>query len=113
MLRLTLKETDYIMIGDNIKIMLERTQRGAMAIAIDAPKSVPILRGEVYERSVAQQAATGGMEMEILRDNLFEEKQKRYAGLQVRKQERSIKEAERKKRSAKRKEEAENMASVT
>ena len=49
MLMLNVRKGDYIMIGDNIKVYL--FESGMVSrVGIEAPKSVPVLRQEVYER---------------------------------------------------------------
>ena len=50
MLIVNVKEGDYVMIGDNIKVYLIDKGLAKPAIGIDAPKDVPILRQEIYER---------------------------------------------------------------
>ena len=57
-----LEENDYIMIGDDIKIMLKviKTKAGpTYSIAIDAPKNIPIYRKRVYEEMKEAEAAKG------------------------------------------------------
>ncbi|TYP75740.1 carbon storage regulator [Paenibacillus methanolicus] len=48
------KPGEYIMIGDNIKVQVVKSKDGDLRLAIDAPKEIPILRGEVYEQERAQ-----------------------------------------------------------
>lgn len=43
------------MIGDNIKVEVVRSKDGHLRLAIDAPKEISILRGEVYEANQANQ----------------------------------------------------------
>ena len=46
------EENDYIMIGDDIKVMLKvvKTKAGpTYSLAIDAPRHIPIYRKRVYE----------------------------------------------------------------
>ena len=49
MLVLGRKPGEYIMIGDNIKVKVVRSENGDLRLAIDAPKEVKITRGEVWE----------------------------------------------------------------
>jgi carbon storage regulator CsrA len=49
MLLLSVKEGDYIMIGDDIKVKIIGWS-SVSKIGIDAPKNVPIKRQAVYER---------------------------------------------------------------
>ena len=53
MLMLNVKDSDYIMIGEDIKVsfFLNSEKTRVSRIGIDAPKSVPILRKAVYERN--------------------------------------------------------------
>lgn len=48
MLVLTRKPRQQIMIGDNIVINIVEVQGDNVRIAIDAPRSVKIYRGEIY-----------------------------------------------------------------
>jgi len=47
MLVLSRKVGEKIMIGDSITIVVQRVTKGRVAIAIQAPHSVPVLRGEL------------------------------------------------------------------
>jgi len=49
MLVLTRKPRQQIMIGDNIVINIVEVQGDNVRIAIDAPRSVKIYRGEIYQ----------------------------------------------------------------
>ncbi|MGI6778213.1 MAG: carbon storage regulator [Acetivibrionales bacterium] len=49
MLVLGRKPGEYVMIGDNIKIMVVRSDEGDLRLAIEAPKDVSIKRGELLE----------------------------------------------------------------
>lgn len=50
MLVITRKEFQYVMINDNVKITVERINRGEVRLSFDAPLSEKIWRGELYER---------------------------------------------------------------
>ena len=52
MLMLNVRKGDYIMIGDDIKITLFGVKEGGRVsrVGIEAPKEIPVLRQEVYER---------------------------------------------------------------
>ena len=59
MLVLTLKEGDYLLIGDDIKVYFEhKISRNTLDVAIIAPKNILILRGKIRERALAK--AKGG-----------------------------------------------------
>lgn len=49
MLVLGRKLGEYVVIGDNIKIKIVKSENGDLRLAIDAPKDVKITRGEVWE----------------------------------------------------------------
>lgn len=40
---------EYVMIGDNIKIKIVKSEHGKLRLAIDAPKEISIVRGEIWE----------------------------------------------------------------
>lgn len=50
MLVLGRKPGEYIMIGDRVKVEVVKSKEGDLRLAIDAPKDVPIVRGEIYEK---------------------------------------------------------------
>ncbi|RMD04336.1 carbon storage regulator [Clostridium autoethanogenum] len=49
MLVLGRKPGEYIVIGDNIKVKVVKSEAGDLRLAIDAPRDVKITRGEVWE----------------------------------------------------------------
>ena len=61
MLVLTLKEGDYVLIGDDIKVYFEhKISRGSLDLAIEAPEGVPVLRGKLYEELHGGKKLHGG-----------------------------------------------------
>jgi carbon storage regulator len=44
------KPGEYVMIDDTIMIKVVKSDEGALRLAIEAPKEMRILRGEVYEQ---------------------------------------------------------------
>ncbi len=50
MLVLGRKPGEYVVIGDNIKVKVVKSDNGDLRLAIDAPKDVEITRGEVWEQ---------------------------------------------------------------
>ena len=55
------EENDYIMIGDDIKVMLKvvQTKGGpTYSLAIDAPRHIPIYRRKLYEEMQEAAART-------------------------------------------------------
>ena len=51
MLVVKMKEDEYLMIGDSIKVMIT-TGTGSTKLGIKAPKDVLILRGDLYEKAM-------------------------------------------------------------
>ncbi len=51
MLTLRLKSGEYLTIGDDIAIQIFRQAGDSVEVAVKAPREVPVLRGEVLERS--------------------------------------------------------------
>ncbi|HHX24940.1 MAG: carbon storage regulator [Tepidanaerobacteraceae bacterium] len=49
MLVLGRKPGEYVMIGDNIKIKVVKSDEGDLRLAIDAPKDLSIVRGEIIK----------------------------------------------------------------
>ncbi|MFZ4451052.1 carbon storage regulator [Salibacterium aidingense] len=49
MLVLGRKPGEYIIIDDKIKVEVVKSENGHLRLAIDAPKEMGIVRGEVYE----------------------------------------------------------------
>lgn len=49
MLVLGRKPGEYVIIGKNIKVKVVKSSNGDLRLAIEAPKEVSIIRGEVYE----------------------------------------------------------------
>jgi sRNA-binding carbon storage regulator CsrA len=60
MLFLTMGTKDYVMLNGSIKTTVERVSgKGRVAVSVEAPRDVPILRGAVYEGDLAAQGALG------------------------------------------------------
>jgi len=51
MLKLAMHTEDYLTIGNDIVIRLSEINGKRADIVIDAPKSIPIIRGKVLERA--------------------------------------------------------------
>lgn len=49
MLVLGRKPGEYIVIDDKIKVAVIRSEEGNLRLAIDAPREIKVVRGEVYE----------------------------------------------------------------
>lgn len=52
MLRLTVSTEEYLMIGDNVKLVFLGGSRNHLRIMIDAPKDVDIVRSKVIENKI-------------------------------------------------------------
>lgn len=61
MLSLTLNQGDYLTIGGNIVVQLKRVSGERCKVIVQAPKEIPVFRGEVLER-------TGGKRPECVTD---------------------------------------------
>ena len=51
MLTLRLKPGEYLVIGDDIAVQVFEKKRNYLEVAVEAPREVPVLRGEVYEQT--------------------------------------------------------------
>ncbi|HBN96948.1 MAG TPA: carbon storage regulator [Firmicutes bacterium] len=59
MLVLGRKPGEFVMIGDDIMVKVVRSEKGDLRLAIHAPESVKITRGEIYGESDVQTNAMG------------------------------------------------------
>ncbi|TCO76463.1 carbon storage regulator [Marinisporobacter balticus] len=50
------KPGEYVMINNNIKVEVVKSKDGDLRLAIDAPRDIRIVRGELYEEKNMQQA---------------------------------------------------------
>lgn len=55
MLRLTVSTEEYLMIGDNIKIVFLGGSKSHLRIMIDAPREVDIVRSKVIESGITDE----------------------------------------------------------
>lgn len=53
MLRLTVSTQEYLMIGDNVKIVFLGGSKNHLRIMVDAPKDVDVVRSTVLENNIA------------------------------------------------------------
>ena len=71
MLILRRKAGETLLIGDEIKITVMGVYEGGVRLAIDAPKRIPVLRGELLQAVDANRdAARGASGSQELRDLL-------------------------------------------
>lgn len=49
MLVLGRKPEEYVVIDENIKVKVVKSENGLLRLAIDAPRDMDIIRGEVWE----------------------------------------------------------------
>lgn len=78
MLYVTLREGDYVRIGDDIRIhYADRDGRDVFALGIEAPKDVTVLRGKLYEETIRQQAEAGCEDSKRLYQKLRKEYEER------------------------------------
>lgn len=49
MLVLSRAENEAVMIGDDVRVVIVRSSDGKVRLGIEAPKSVPVHRQEVYD----------------------------------------------------------------
>ena len=60
MLLISLREGDYVMIGDDIRVSYDQLKgRDHLVLAIDAPRDVSIQRGKIYEENIKKMAEEG------------------------------------------------------
>ena len=75
MLKLTLLPEEYLTIGDSVVVQLMRVAGGRADIAVEAPRTVPIVRGAVLERQGGQRPAClvppSGKKSRSYRDQIF------------------------------------------
>lgn len=54
MLTLRLKPGEYLVIGEDIAVQVFEKKRNYLEVAVEAPREVPVLRGEIYEQQNAR-----------------------------------------------------------
>ena len=78
MLYVSLREGDYIMIADKIRVTYDHLEgKNHLVLGIDAPKDIEILRGKLYEEQIEKKAAQGCAEAQALSKKLKQDYKKR------------------------------------
>jgi carbon storage regulator len=67
MLVITRKKGESILIGDNIEITVVKLDDGSVKLAIDAPRSVTILRKELYKEVQDENINATGFNIDVLK----------------------------------------------
>ncbi|MDD4296289.1 MAG: carbon storage regulator [Ruminiclostridium sp.] len=52
------KPGEYVLIGSDIMVKVVKSADGDLRLAIDAPREINILRGEVYEKNKVMSATS-------------------------------------------------------
>lgn len=61
------KQGEALLIGDNIEINIVSIENGSVKISIDAPKSITILRKELYKEIGEENKNAANVDMSILK----------------------------------------------
>lgn len=67
MLRLSVRDEEFLMIGDDVKIVFLGSSGGQTRIMIDAPKDVNIVRSKAIEKRIGSGAS--GDDPEVLQES--------------------------------------------
>lgn len=68
MLVITRKKGESILINDNIEITVIKLDDGSVKLAIDAPKTVPILRKELYKEVQDENRSASEFNLEAIKN---------------------------------------------
>ena len=85
MLRISLREGDYVMIGGNIRVSYDSMNgKDHLVLGIEAPKDIDILRGKLYEEEIEKMAAEGNEQAKVLAEKLKKEYKERRCKYETR-----------------------------
>ncbi len=70
MLVLSRRQSETIVIGDNIRVQVLEISGGRVRLAIEAPSSIPVDREEIWERKQLERAALHNRDYASNRDRL-------------------------------------------
>ena len=73
MLCVSIREGEYVMIGDSIKVHFNRTKSKDLILGIEAPREINISRSKAYEDGIERMAEEGNQEAQGLSMRLKEE----------------------------------------
>ncbi|WP_194192241.1 carbon storage regulator CsrA [Clostridium chrysemydis] len=68
MLVVSRKKGESILIGDDIEILVSKLDDGSVKLAIDAPKSVSILRKELYKEVKDENKNATKIDLDLLKN---------------------------------------------
>ena len=68
MLIITRRKGESLMIGDDIEITISKIEDGSVKIGINAPRSITILRKELYEQVEEENKAAINIDMNLLKN---------------------------------------------
>ena len=68
MLIITRKKGESLMIGDDIEITISKIEDGSVKVGINAPKSISILRKELYEQVKEENKEATKVDMSLLKN---------------------------------------------
>jgi len=79
MLYIPLRESEYVMIGNNIKVSYEYLVGNInLMLGFEAPDEVPVLRGKLYEEQLKNQP-NGTEKLKAINENINKAKKMRQA----------------------------------
>ena len=62
MLSLTIREGEYVLIGDSVKVHFNRRKGKDLVLGVEAPKNIKITRSKVFTGELEKQAMEGNKE---------------------------------------------------